>query len=100
MWRFLFVFVAGCALDAGPNEPYPVFRLEVIGDPAGCLVLVQPHSCERGCELRLPPETEITTETVPPSCYNFAGWSGGSCSGTMPCTFRLVDDVAIQASFR
>jgi hypothetical protein len=98
MWRLVFL-LAGCALDAGPNEPYPVLRIETIGEPRDCFVTVNVARCGVDCEVRLPPETEVTLDVVPPGCPWFAGWDGGGCSGRFPCAFRLTEDVTIQASF-
>ena len=31
--------------------------------------------------------------------WTFTGWSGGNCSGTLPCTVNITDDTTVTANF-
>lgn len=43
--------------------------------------------------------TEITLTAVPEAGSTFQGWSGGGCSGTGSCTFRMASDISVSATF-
>jgi len=43
--------------------------------------------------------TQITLTAIPQTGSVFEGWSGGGCSGTGSCTFRMAADVSVSATF-
>lgn len=57
-------------------------------------------SCDPTCSASFPAGTSITlNESV--STGQFAGWSGGGCSGTLPsCTFPLTANTTVTATFQ
>ena len=64
----------------------------VIGNPAGI-------ACGGQCAAAYPEDTPVTlTATADPGSY-FAGWTGGICFGTLPCTVSLHAVTAVGAVF-
>jgi subtilisin-like proprotein convertase family protein len=55
--------------------------------------------CGNDCAEAYPGGTAVTLTAVPAPSFEFAGWSGGGCSGTAPCTVTLTGDVVIGATF-
>jgi subtilisin family serine protease len=41
----------------------------------------------------------VTLSAIPPAGSYFAGWKGGGCQGTGPCTVKLDSDIAVTAIF-
>ncbi|HLD44920.1 MAG TPA: SBBP repeat-containing protein, partial [bacterium] len=56
-------------------------------------------SCGDDCTENFSAGTSITLTATPDEGSSFAGWSGGTCSGTDPCTFSMGDSVGITATF-
>ena len=54
--------------------------------------------CGATCSAQYPNGTLVTL-TATPSKATFAGWSGGSCSGTAQCTLRINADNSVAATF-
>jgi hypothetical protein len=52
-------------------------------------------SCSRGFDVG----TRVTLTATPEEGWRFAGWSGGGCTGTGPCTLTLLADTTIGATF-
>ncbi|MGO9972231.1 MAG: choice-of-anchor Q domain-containing protein [Solirubrobacteraceae bacterium] len=55
--------------------------------------------CDTGCEARFDPNTTVTLTATPDSESAFAGWSGGGCIGTGPCTVLISSDQTVTAIF-
>ncbi len=43
--------------------------------------------------------TQVTLNATPAQGWRFAGWDGGSCSGTGPCNLVMTHDWYMQATF-
>jgi hypothetical protein len=43
--------------------------------------------------------TSVTLTAIPAYGYIFTGWSGGGCSGTVPCTIWMMDATTVTARF-
>ncbi|MBK9030190.1 MAG: InlB B-repeat-containing protein [Myxococcales bacterium] len=56
-------------------------------------------SCPPGCTATVAYDTPITLTATPTGSSLFVGWSGGTCTGTGPCTFNVRADVTINAAF-
>ncbi len=56
-------------------------------------------SCETDCEEDYGSGTQVTLTAAPYSGSTFAGWSGGGCSGTGPCTLAISGDTSVTAAF-
>jgi hypothetical protein len=64
----------------------------VTSQPAGI-------NCGTVCAISLQPGTLITLNATPATGSVFAGWSGGGCTGTGPCSFAGNSSVTVTASF-
>jgi len=56
-------------------------------------------ACPGACNASAAYGTSVTLTATPSGASLFVGWSGGTCTGTGPCTFDVTDDVAINAAF-
>lgn len=56
-------------------------------------------SATQVCSTTLTVGTEITLTATATGTSVFAGWSGGGCTGTDPCTFTITEDTTVGASF-
>lgn len=66
----------------------------VTSNPAG----ISCQGAGGGCSAAFMKGTQVTLSAQAPA-GNFAGWSGGGCSGTAGCTLTLSQDVQVQAVF-
>ena len=66
----------------------------VTSNPAG----INCQGAGGGCSAAYMKGTQVTLSAQAPA-GNFAGWSGGGCSGTGGCTVTLTQDVQVQAVF-
>jgi hypothetical protein len=91
----------------GSQEPPPVsadppttFKLSVQA-PANGSVTSSPAgiNCGSTCSGDFAPGTSITLSATAGSGFDFAGWTGGTCSGTGTCTVTLDEDTSVGASF-
>jgi Divergent InlB B-repeat domain len=57
-------------------------------------------SCGATCSASFPAGTAVSLTAVSATGSLFAGWSGGGCSGTGPCTVTLTAATAVTATFR
>jgi len=64
-------------------------------------VLVAPAGtqCLTSCFVAIDENTVVTLMPQPDPGQRFAGWNGGGCTGTGPCTITLVSSQNIQANF-
>jgi uncharacterized repeat protein (TIGR02543 family) len=56
-------------------------------------------SCGATCNAMFGHGTVITLSATPNGGYNFAGWSGGGCSGTGSCAVTLTGPTTVSGSF-
>jgi hypothetical protein len=56
-------------------------------------------NCGATCAASFATGTQIALSAASASGSTFAGWSGGGCSGTGPCTLTLGADTTVPASF-
>ena len=64
----------------------------VTSSPAGI-------ACDAGCSARFGQSTPVTLTAAPGPDSTFAGWSGGGCSGTGPCTVMMSSAQTVTAVF-
>ena len=55
--------------------------------------------CGSTCQAVFTPGAMVTLQAVASTGSYFAGWSGGGCSGTDPCTVTLSGDTTVVANF-
>jgi uncharacterized protein YkwD len=69
--------------------------------PAGGQVQSAPGGIDCGvdCSQFFSPGQTVTLTASTDACVDFAGWSGGGCSGTGSCTVNLQDHTAVMADF-
>jgi len=90
------------AVTATPSPSAQTFTLTVAkaGSGQGKIVSNPPGaSCSSSCSTSYAGGTvvSLTTSANPQSV--FAGWSGGGCVGTSPCTVTLTRSTAVTATF-
>jgi hypothetical protein len=57
-------------------------------------------TCDGGaCAPTYPFGTAVTLAASPSAGSSFAGWSGGGCTGTGPCTVRIEANTTVTATF-
>src|SRR5439155_10257753 len=56
-------------------------------------------TCGTSCSASYPSGTVLTLAATPAADSTFAGWNGGGCSGTDPCTVTLTAATAVTATF-
>ena len=56
-------------------------------------------ACPGTCASALPLGSNVTLSATPSSGFAFTGWSGGGCSGTLPCTLALTAAASVTATF-
>jgi hypothetical protein len=56
-------------------------------------------ACTATCSHRYDDGTIVTLNATAASDSTFAGWSGGGCSGTGPCTVTVNSDLTVTATF-
>ncbi len=66
------------------------------GTVTGSLDLI---NCGVDCTALFEEGTEITLTAAPNQFSNFAGWTGGGCSGTAECHVVITEDITITATF-
>jgi hypothetical protein len=67
-------------------------RGTVTSDPAGI-------DCGAACTLDVNEGTRVTLTATAQRGQVFAGWQGGACSGTRPCTITVNRDTTLEARF-
>src|SRR5207302_1011408 len=80
----------------------PVFTLTVsaAGAGAGTVTSIPPGiSCGATCAASFVSATVVTLTATPDGGSAFVSWSGGSCSGTGPCTLSLGAPTVVTATF-
>lgn len=55
--------------------------------------------CGTDCTEAYTSGTTVTLTATPEAGEEFAGWSGGGCTGTGPCTVTVVASVTVSARF-
>lgn len=56
-------------------------------------------NCGSSCSKSFSTGTTVTLTATPAAGSTFAGWSGGGCSGTGPCTTQLGSNTTVTATF-
>ncbi|HEX3736118.1 MAG TPA: hypothetical protein VHV53_01135, partial [Solirubrobacterales bacterium] len=56
--------------------------------------------CGPTCRASMPAGIAVTLTAAPAEHSEFAGWSGGGCSGTGSCEVTLEGDASVAATFR
>ena len=56
-------------------------------------------TCGADCTEAYPVGAMLTLTATPDATATFAGWSGGGCSGTGPCTVTLAAATTVRANF-
>jgi Divergent InlB B-repeat domain len=90
---------AACATTAQSSSPTLTItkagsgRGTVNSSPTGI-------SCGATCSASFPGGTAVSLTAAPATGSLFAGWSGGGCSGTGPCTVTLTAATSVSATFR
>jgi hypothetical protein len=56
-------------------------------------------SCGATCSAPFADGTQVTLTATPVAGSVFSGWSGGTCSGTSPCTFTVSANTNVTATF-
>lgn len=77
-------------------------RLQVTRNGTGSGTVTSSPSginCGSSCSKSFSSGTTVTLTATPASGSTFAGWSGGGCSGTGPCTTRLSSNTTVTATF-
>jgi hypothetical protein len=64
----------------------------VTSNPAGI-------DCGNTCSAAYNSGTPVTLTATPDFLFAFAGWSGGGCSGTGPCTVTMTANTTVTARF-
>ncbi len=78
------------------------FSLTLIpeGEGSGRVNLDPPDfTCEDSCTQDYADGTSVTLTPLPGEDSEFAGWSGGGCSGTAPCTVEMNRTRTVRATF-
>ena len=77
-----------------------VHTLSVSHDEGGSVASEGPGiACGSACSAQLADGSGVTLTATAAAGYQFAGWSGGGCSGTGPCALTLYGDTGVHASF-
>ena len=88
--------------DASGSGSEGTFTLQVTRNGTGSgTVTSSPSgiSCGTTCSRSFSGGTSVTLTAVPASGSVFAGWSGGSCTGTGSCTIQINNNVTVAATF-
>jgi len=79
----------------------PQFLLSIAKSGAGTGVVVSNPagiSCGGACNAFISGNVVITAQ--PDAFQYFAGWAGGGCSGTAPCSFNMTANRSVTATFQ
>src|SRR5687767_9219728 len=114
------VLASGCGDRTAPTKPTPAqavsaggsdsrgsgstgtFTLQVAKNGTGSgTVTSSPTgiSCGTTCSRSFSGGTTVTLTALPATGSIFAGWSGGTCTGTGSCTVQINNNVTVTASF-
>lgn len=99
------LYLASCGLNdkrGHSNGEDETVNLTITMDGAGSgRVSSSPDGlfCETDCTEDYNSGTLVTLTAAPYSESNFAGWSGGGCSGTATCTLSMDADTTVTAIF-
>jgi hypothetical protein len=99
----LLVACGGGGGGAAPQQPVVAaltFTVSVAGDGKGT-VTSSPSgiNCGSTCTASYAPNTPVTLSAVAASGSNFAGWSGGACTGLGACNVTVSAATSVSATF-
>jgi CSLREA domain-containing protein len=93
----------GLACDIGAFELVKRYAVSATKTGTGSgSISSAPASIDCGpiCQGQFDQGTEVTLTATADPGSSFAGWSGGGCSGTGPCTFTASADTTVIAAFK
>ena len=81
-----------------------MFRVtaNLVGNGQGTVVATPASiglTCPGACTAMVPYDTQLTLTATPTGSSLFAGWSGGPCAGSAPCTWNVTADTTVNAAF-
>ena len=81
-------------------SPVGVLSVAKIGTGAGTVTRSGGAiNCGATCTESLAPGSTVTLTASPSAGSTFAGWSGGTCTGTGSCTFTINANTTVNAQF-
>jgi PKD repeat protein len=82
------------------STSYPTLSIAKAGTGTGA-VSTSPSAIDCGgtCSTAFPTGTLVTLTATPDTDSSFAGWLGGGCSGSTPCTVALNASANVTATF-
>jgi len=90
---------AGFGTPPPPPPPKAVLTVAKAGTGSGYVGGNGGIDCGPTCSAAYAPSSQVKLLAVPDDGSTFAGWSGGSCSGTDQCTLTLTADTLVTATF-
>ncbi len=91
---------SGAIYRIARNPPVAILTLSKAGTGAGRMTSSPGGiNCSTTCSAPFDSGTMVTVTATPDTDARFAGWAGGGCSGTGPCTVTMTADAAITATF-
>lgn len=92
--------VLACCQTADQTTCGPTLTVTKSGGGAGTVSSDLPGiDCGGDCSENFPANTQVVLTAIAAEGSTFAGWSGGGCSGTDPCTVTIDSVLTIIAAF-
>lgn len=91
-------FLANATIQTNDSYTLSVFKAGSSG--SGSVISADGSiNCGQSCSWTYPSGTQVTLTATPASGSNFAGWSGGGCSGTGNCSVTMNSAQSVTATF-
>ncbi|HUO74957.1 MAG TPA: Ig-like domain repeat protein, partial [Solirubrobacteraceae bacterium] len=87
------------ALNQVVQSATGLHELTISTTAGGGSVSVAGASCSGNCTQNFTPGSVVTLIATPAAGWTFAGWSGGDCVGTDPCTLKMSSAQNVTATF-